>query len=121
MAEVTTPSKKEIIMQSWLLLIIAIILEVAGTTSMKFSAGFTRVLPSVLIFVFYFLSFTAFVFVLKEIPVSIAYAVWAGMGTALVAVIGILYFKETLNAAKLVSIALIITGVVGLHLSDFSK
>ena len=58
---------------------------------------------------------------LKEIPVSIAYAVWAGMGTALVAVIGILYFKETLNTAKLVSIALIITGVVGLHLSDFSK
>lgn len=108
-------------MQSWIYLIGAIVLEVAGTTSMKLSFGFTKLLPSILLFVFYGLSFVAFTFALKGIDVSIAYAVWAGIGTALIAVIGMTHFKETVSAMKLCSIALIIIGVVGLHMSGLDN
>lgn len=99
---------------SWLLL--AIILEVCGTTSMKLSEGFARLLPSILIFVFYGLSFASLTIALKSIDVSIAYAVWSGVGTALIAAIGILWFKEPSGVLKLASLALIIIGVVGLNL-----
>lgn len=104
-------------MQHWLLLAAAIVLEVAGTTSMKLSYGLSRLVPSVLVFVFYAFSFIAFSIALKRIEVSIAYAIWAGLGTAAIAIIGIVYFKESLTLLKLVSIAFIITGVVGLNLS----
>ncbi len=103
-------------MQSWLYLTGAIILEVAGTSCMKFSEGFSKLSPSVLIFVFYGLSFVGLTIALKKIDVSIAYAVWAGIGTALIAVIGILYFKEPLTLVKVISIFLIIIGVIGLSL-----
>ncbi len=104
-------------MQNWLYLLGAIIFEVAGTTSMKLSFGFTKPVPSILLFVFYGLSFVAFTFALKGLDVSIAYAVWAGIGTLLIAVIGMTYFNESVSAMKLCSIALIIVGVVGLHMS----
>jgi len=84
---------------------------------MKLSAGFTKILPSVLIFVFYSASFVALTFALKKIDVSVAYAVWSGVGTALIAVIGMAYFRESATIIKLASIGLIIVGVVGLNLS----
>jgi small multidrug resistance pump len=104
-------------MQGWLYLAAAIFLEVAGTTSMKLSNGFERLVPSVLIFLFYGLSFTALTFALRRIDLSIAYAVWAGLGTALIAVIGMVYFREPLTLLKFGSLLLIILGVIGLHLS----
>ena len=104
-------------MQHWLLLTAAIVLEVAGTTSMKLADGFTKLIPSILLFVFYAASFIVLTFALKKIDVSVAYAVWSGVGTALIAVIGILYFRETVTVLKLLSIVLIIAGVVGLNLS----
>lgn len=100
---------------SWLFLALAIVLEVCGTTSMKLSEGFAKLLPSILIFVFYGLSFASLTVALKSIDVSVAYAVWAGVGTALIAAIGILWFKEPSGALKLASIALIIIGVAGLN------
>ncbi len=102
---------------SWILLIIAIILEVAGTISMKLSEGFSKLVPSILLVVFYGLSFAALAFTLKKIEVGVAYAVWSGLGTALIATVGILWFKEPLTAIKIISIGLIILGVVGLNLS----
>nr|VFJ46770.1 MAG: small multidrug resistance pump [Candidatus Kentron sp. FM]VFJ47745.1 MAG: small multidrug resistance pump [Candidatus Kentron sp. FM]VFK07945.1 MAG: small multidrug resistance pump [Candidatus Kentron sp. FM] len=108
-------------MQYWLLLICAIGLEVAGTISMKLSGGFTRPVPSVLIFLFFPASLVAFTFALKKIEVGVAYAIWAGVGTTLVAVIGILYFREVITALKLVSIILIIVGVMGLNLSEANR
>ncbi len=104
-------------MNPWLALAGAIVLEVSGTVSMKLSDGFTKLLPSILIFVFYAASFAVLTLALKKIDVSVAYAVWAGVGTALIAAIGILYFKEPLSALKVFSIFLIIAGVIGLHLS----
>lgn len=103
---------------AWLLLIATIIFEVAGTTSMKLSQGFTRVLPSCLIFVFYGASFTVLTFVLKTLEVSTVYAIWSGLGTSLVALIGIVYFREVLSFPKALGIGLVVLGVVLIHLYD---
>lgn len=103
-------------MNHWLLLALAIGFEVAGTTAMKYSEGFTKLLPSVLLFVFYLLAFVALTLALKRIELSIAYAIWAGVGTALIAVIGLVFFAEPNSWIKMVSLACIIIGVVGLNL-----
>jgi small multidrug resistance pump len=104
-------------MQYWFYLAGAIALEAAGTTSMKLSDGFTKLVPSILIFLFYAASFVALTFALKGIDVSLAYAIWSGIGTVIIATIGILYFQEPATALKIVSIGLIVVGVAGLKLS----
>ncbi len=101
----------------WLYLGAAIALEIAGTISMKFSQGFTRLTPSILMVVFYLLAFTSLNFSLKQIDVSVAYAIWSGLGTAVIAVIGYLYFNESMSLLKAGSIVLIILGVIGLNMS----
>jgi small multidrug resistance pump len=101
---------------TWVYLVLAILLEVSGTTCMKLSEGFTKVAPSILLFVFYTMSFGMLTLALKKIDVSVAYAIWSGVGTALIATIGVLWFKEPATALKLISLGLIIVGVVGLNL-----
>ncbi|MEH2146461.1 DMT family transporter [Nostoc sp.] len=102
---------------SWIYLIAAILFEVSGTTCMKLSQGFTKIGPSVLIVVFYGLCFTFLTFALKKLEVSVAYSVWAGLGTILIAIIGIIWFRESATFIKLISIALIIIGVIGINAS----
>ncbi|MEP9412177.1 MAG: multidrug efflux SMR transporter [Candidatus Brocadia sp.] len=102
---------------SWVYLILAIILEVSGTTCMKLSRGFTQVLPSLLLFIFYGFSFTSFSFALKKLDVSVAYVVWSGLGTTLITAVGIIWFKEPLSVLKIISIGLIIIGMIGLRLN----
>lgn len=94
-------------MQYWFYLAGAIVLEAAGTTSMKLSDGFTKLAPSILIFLFYAASFMALTFALKGIDVSLAYAIWSGIGTVIIATIGILYFQEPVTSLKIVSIGLL--------------
>ena len=101
----------------WLYLALAVVLEVCGTTCMKLSDGFSKLTPSILIFIFYGLSFALFVLALKRIDVSIAYAMWAGLGVLLIGAVGILYFKEPVSALRIASTILIIGGVVGLYSS----
>ena len=101
---------------SYLFLALGILFEVLGTICMKFADGFSRLVPSIFVFIFYSLSLVALVFVLKKLPVSIAYAIWAGLGTALIAVIGIFWFKEPFTFIKLVSILFIVLGIIGLEL-----
>jgi small multidrug resistance pump len=103
---------------SWIYLIAAILFEVSGTTCMKLSQGFTRLVPSVLIFVFYGLCFSCLTLALKRIEVSVAYSVWAGLGTVLIAFIGIIWFRESATFIKLLSIALIVAGVIGINASE---
>ena len=98
-------------------LILAIIFEVMGTTMMKLSSGFTILMPSIGLFVFYIISFSLLTLSLKTLDVSLAYAIWSGLGTALIAAIGVFFFHEHINAAKIISLAFIIIGVVGLNLS----
>jgi len=103
---------------SWIYLILAICLEVAGTTNMKLSQGFTKIVPSILLFVFYACSFSLMTIVLKKIDVSVAYTIWSGLGTALIVGIGIIWFKESVTLMKMISIIFIIIGVIGLKLSS---
>jgi small multidrug resistance pump len=98
------------------LLAAAIAAEVAGTTAMKYSEGFTRLWPSLVTVVGYLLAFTLLAQTLKTLSVGTAYAIWAGAGTAAVAAIGILWMGESAGLAKLAGIALIIAGVVVLNL-----
>jgi small multidrug resistance pump len=99
-----------------LYLILAILLEVAGTTSMKLSNGFERIGPSFCIFIFYGLSFVFLTLSLKKLEISLAYAIWSGLGTLLIAIIGVIYFQEPITLLKALSLLLIIMGVVGLKL-----
>ena len=106
-------------MVHWLCLAGAILLEVAGTTCMKLSQGFTRIIPSVLLFAFYALSFALMTIAVKKIPMSVSYAIWSGVGTALIALIGYGAFREPMGVVKVVSMALIVAGVVGLNIEGF--
>jgi len=102
----------------WAYLGAGIVFEVLGTISMKYADGFTRLIPSILVFVFYGISLAALVFVLETMEVSIAYGIWASAGTALIAAIGMLFFKENVSVVKIVSVSFIILGILGLELFD---
>jgi len=102
----------------WIALFMAIATEVIATTFLKLSDGFSKPLPAVLVFIFYGLSFTLLSQALKVLPIGMTYAIWAGLGTAVVSMIGVIWFAETLTPVKLISLALIIIGVVGLQLSQ---
>ncbi len=84
---------------------------------MKLSQGFTKLWPSLSIFICYGLSFTALTFCLKTMDVSVAYAVWSGLGTMIIAVIGVAYFGEPITLLKAVSLMLIVLGLIGLNVS----
>lgn len=104
-------------MHGWYFLGLAIILEVAGTTCMKLSDGLTRLWPTLGIVLFYLASFACLTFALRYIDMSVAYAVWAGLGIALVSFIGVLFFAEVMTIWRAGCIALVLLGVVGLNLS----
>jgi small multidrug resistance pump len=99
------------------LLTIAIAVEVAATISLRYSDGFTRLGPSAIVVVGYATSFYLLSLILRELSVGTTYAIWAGAGTAAIAVIGIVALGEPATAVKLASITLIVAGVVGLNLS----
>jgi small multidrug resistance pump len=88
---------------------------------MKLAEGFTRALPSVLLFVFYAASFALMTLALKKLDVGLVYAFWSGVGTALIAIIGAFLFQETFTPLKTFGIVLIIAGVVALNLGGASS
>ncbi|MER8187138.1 multidrug efflux SMR transporter [Kitasatospora sp. NPDC094015] len=100
----------------YLLLALAIASEVCATSCLKLTEGFSRLWPSLGVGVGYALSFLLLGRALKHIPVSVAYAVWSGAGTAAVAGIGVVAFGEVLGRAQWAGVALIIAGVVVLNL-----
>jgi small multidrug resistance pump len=89
---------------------VAIMLEVIGTSALKASDSFTRLLPSLLTVVAYAGSFLFLALTLRTIPVGIAYAAWAGLGIVLIAAIGCLWFKQPLDFPAIIGLALIIGG-----------
>lgn len=101
----------------WLWLFLAITLEVAATILMKYSEGFTRFGPTVGMLVLYAMSLAPLARVLKQLEVGAVYAIWSALGTAAVALLGMVLFHEPANGFKMFSIALIIVGVVCLNLS----
>ncbi|MCH5673144.1 DMT family transporter [Streptomyces gilvus] len=100
----------------YLLLGTAIAAEVGATTAMKYSEGFSRLVPSVLTVLGYIVSFVLLAQTLKTISVGTAYAIWSGIGTAAIATIGLLFFGEGMTVTKAAGMALIIVGVVVLNL-----
>ncbi len=105
-------------MNPWFILALAIVSEVLGSSALKLSAGFAKLWPSLVVVIGYGAAFWLLSLVLKSIPLSTTYAVWSGVGTAGVALIGWLYFRETLTSVHLVGIALVIAGVVVLNLGS---
>lgn len=95
----------------------AIIFEILGTIGMKYADGFTRLVPSIIMVLCFAISFFCITFALKTLPVSIVYAIWAGVGTAIMAVVGLLIFNEPLPVSKVVATSLIVLGVVMLNFS----
>ena len=106
-------------MKAAAILLFAIISEVIGTTSLKFSEGFTKVVPSVIVVLGYGLSFYLLSISLKEIPLGIAYALWSGIGIVLAMIAGILIWREPLDWARVIGTILIVGGIVIMNL--FSK
>ena len=100
----------------WLFLIVGIITQALSATCMKLSMGFSNLVPTVLAFAFWWISFTIFIFALRDLDLSYAFALYAGMGVVLVAAIGVLFLNEPVSGLKIVSVMLIALGVAGLNL-----
>ena len=103
---------------AWVYLVVAVLLEVSGTTSMKLSRGFSEFWPSVAVFGFYGLSIVFLTLSIHRIDISIAYAIWSALGTAIIATIGIVWFGEAVTVWKVIFLAVIVIGVIGLNLAD---
>lgn len=103
-------------MQAWLYLAIAIVSEVIATSALKAADGFSRLAPSLVVVAGYAIAFWCLSLTLRTIPVGVAYAIWSGVGIALIALIGWALFGQSLDAAALVGLALIVAGVVVLQL-----
>jgi len=97
------------------LLMIAIATEIVGTTALRLSAGFTKLGPSLVVVAGYLLSFFLYAQVLKQIPMGVAYAIWAGLGTAGVVVIGVLVWHDALSIWQVLGIVLVVAGAVLLN------
>ena len=102
---------------AFLLLGVAIVIEVVATALLPKAEGFTHPGWAAVVLAGYAVSIWLLTVVVKQMPVSVAYAVWAGAGTALVAVVGLLFLGEHLSWIKAVSLTLIVAGVVGLNLT----
>jgi quaternary ammonium compound-resistance protein SugE len=103
---------------SWMLLIIAGLLEVAWATTMKNTDGFTRLVPSLLTLGLMGVSFYLLGLAMRDLPTSSSYAVWVGIGAVGTALVGIFFLGESRSALRLVSISLIVLGVIGLRLAE---
>jgi len=102
---------------AWICLLIAALFEIAWAVGMKHSHGFTRLWPTVYTFAASLVSFVLLAQATKTLPLGTSYAVWTGIGAAGTAAIGILWFGESANLMRLICIALIVAGVVGLKLN----
>ena len=103
-------------MQNWLYLVIAIGCEVAATSALKAAEGFTRLVPSVIVVAGYVTAIYLLSLTLRTIPVGVAYAIWSGVGVALIAVIGWLFLGQKLDVPAIAGLVLIVAGVVVINL-----
>jgi small multidrug resistance pump len=102
-------------MNAFVWLLLAIVAEIIATSSLKATEGFTKPLPSVIVVVGYVLTFYLLSLSLKEIPLGIAYAIWAGLGTVGTVIVAALVWREGINTAQIVGTVLIVAGVVVLN------
>lgn len=103
----------------YLFLLLAVVLEVIGSSFLQASNQFTKLIPSVLAVVVYMACFYCFTLALKEMPLGIAYAIWGGLGIVLTALVSVFVFKQQIDLPAILGIALIVCGVFVLNV--FSK
>lgn len=106
-------------MKNFAILFFAILSEVIATSALKFSEGFTKLVPSVIVVAGYGFSFYLLSLSLKVFPIGIAYAIWSGVGLVLTVIAGIIIWKETLDWARVAGILLILAGIILINV--FSK
>lgn len=102
----------------WLLLFSAGCVEIIFALSLKYNEGFTKLIPSIVTAISGGGSFYLLMLAIKTLPLGTAYAVWTGMGAVGVAILGIFLFKESVDIYRIISILFVITGIIGLKLSD---
>ena len=103
-------------MNAWSYLILGIVFEVAGTTALKHSNGFTEVLASSICVSCFLIALYCLSLSVKELDISVVYAIWSGVGISIITIIGVFYFHESMSWLKLVYISMIVIGVVGLQM-----
>ena len=106
-------------MTAWTYLSLAILAEVIATSALKASGGFSQLWPSIIVVAGYGVAFYCLSLALRSVPLGIAYAIWSGAGTALIALLGVVLYKQKLDTAAICGIGLIVAGVLVLNL--FSK
>jgi small multidrug resistance pump len=106
-------------MKTFLILLVAICAEVVATSALKAAEGFTRLIPSIVVVIGYGIAFSCLSLTLKTIPVGMAYAIWSGVGTALVALVAWIVYKQHLDLPAILGISLILAGTVIMNV--FSK
>ena len=105
-------------MNSWFILFLAGLFEVSWAIGLKFSQGFSKLLPSVLTVAGMIFSFVFLSLALKKLPLSVAYAVWTGIGIAGTSILGVILFNETISISKIIFVSFIVIGIVGLRISQ---
>jgi len=100
------------VIKTYLILIVAIFFEVGGTMLLPVSQNFTKIIPTTTLTVFYLLSFYLITFVVDKIPIAIVYATWSGLGIFTVAILGYIFFKQTLSWQIVLGLFLIVIGVI---------
>ena len=103
-------------MPDWVYLCVAIVAEVIATSALKASDGFSRLLPAVVVVIGYAIAFVCLSLTLRSIPVGVVYAIWSGAGIVLISLVGYFAFRQSLDAAALAGIALIVAGVLVINL-----
>ena len=98
--------------KTYLILIVAIFFEVGGTMLLPVSQNFTKIIPTTTLAVFYLLSFYLITFVVDKIPIAIVYATWSGLGVFTVAILGYIFFKQSLSWQGVLGLFFIVFGVV---------
>jgi len=101
---------------AWAYLGVAIVAEVIATSALKASSGFTQLVPSIVVIAGYGTAFYCLSLALRSVPLGVAYAIWSGAGTALIALIGVVLYKQKLDLAGIAGIGLIVAGVLVLNL-----
>jgi small multidrug resistance pump len=105
-------------MNPWLMLAIAILFELSGTTCLKLSLGFTRLIPSIGVVCFFLGSLGLMSQALKTLEVGIVYAIWSGVGTATIALVGVVVFGESVTIMKIAGLVMIIGGSILLRVAS---
>ena len=101
---------------TYMYLALAIVTEVIGTSLLKETDEFTKLVPSIVVVVCYLLSFWLLTLTLREMPVGVMYAMWSGLGIVLVATVAAIYYKQVPDIAAIIGMVLIIIGVLVIHL-----